>query len=214
MEFPLAIISLAILMFSIILHELAHGYVALYFGDPTARLANRLTLNPLPHIDPLGSVILPALLVLSQSGFVFGWAKPVPYNPYNLRNRRIAEPLVAAAGSLVNLSIALIFGFIIRFGYDLLSPAMIEIMSFIVLINVVLALFNMIPIPPLDGSKVLSAFLPHGLYTRYMQLQGFIERYGLIATFGFIFLFIYLFSGPFFALIMWVFQLITGVAVF
>ncbi len=204
------IIVIAILIFSIILHELAHGYVALSLGDPTAKLAGRLTLNPIPHLDPLGSILIPAILILSPGGFIFGWAKPVPYNPYNLRNQKWGESLVAVAGPATNLLIALVFGLSIRFMGTLLSPASIEIMSFIVFINVLLAVFNLIPVPPLDGSKVLDALLPYGVAIKYRRLRSSMERFGLLTTFAFLFIFVYLFWGPFLYFVSLIFSLITG----
>ena len=109
------IFVIAVLIFSVVLHEVSHGYVAEMLGDPTARLAGRLTLNPLKHLDPLGSVILPVLLVLSGAKILVGWAKPVPYNPYNLSNQRYGEAFVAGAGPLVNIALALLFGLALRF---------------------------------------------------------------------------------------------------
>ncbi len=192
------ILFVVILILSIVLHELAHGYAANWLGDPTARLAGRLTLNPVRHIDPLGSVLIPALLYLTQAPFLFGWAKPVPYNPYNLRNQRWGESFVAAAGPLTNLLLAAIFASFIRlsdiFGF---SGAFLEVASFIVLINIVLALFNAIPFPPLDGSKIIAPFLPFGIAQKYQALGQMVERLGFIGLFLIIFLFINVFSGPF-----------------
>lgn len=207
---------ITVLILSIVIHEVSHGYVAEMLGDPTARLAGRLTLNPLKHIDPLGSVIIPALLILSNANFLIGWAKPVPYNPYNLRKGKWGEALVAGAGPLVNIALALVFGLIIRFGiaFDFVSASFIEIASIVVYINILLALFNLFPIPPLDGSKVLSAILPHGLMQPYMRFQNFMARYGFVAAFGFIFIFIFFLWPYFFALISFLFTLITGVPFF
>jgi Zn-dependent protease len=154
------IFQLIILFFSAVVHEVAHGYSALFQGDPTAKYENRLTLNPLRHIDPFGSVILPLFLFIFHSPVLFGWAKPVPFNPYNLRNRKWGEALVAAAGPAINLVIALIFGLILRFGIAYIPVSAVFILEMIVLINIMLAIFNLVPIPPLDGSKVLFAFLP------------------------------------------------------
>jgi len=214
MDLSITIIIVAILIFSVILHELAHGYVALMLGDPTARLAGRLTLNPIPHLDPLGSIIIPAILALTPGGLIFGWAKPVPYNPYNLRNQKWGEALVAFAGPAMNLALALLFGLIIRFGSPVLPSASVEVMSFIVFINILLAFFNLIPFPPLDGSKVISALLPYGAWLKYNQLRTSIERYGFFAIFAFIFAFIYLFSEPFFKFVSFIFSLITGISFF
>jgi Zn-dependent protease len=143
----ITILSIIILIFSIIVHEIAHGFMADWLGDPTARLQGRLTLNPIKHIDPVGSIIVP--LITSLSGFTFGWAKPVIYNPYNLKNKRQGEFLIALAGPASNLVIAAIFGFIIRFNFvnALAMTPFLEICSYIVVINLVLAIFNLIPVP-------------------------------------------------------------------
>lgn len=208
------VIVIAILIFSVIIHELAHGYAALMLGDPTARLAGRLTLNPIPHLDPIGSVLIPAILALTPSGIIFGWAKPVPYNPYNLSNQKWGEAFVAFAGPGTNLLLALIFGLVLRFSATTLPVATVEILTFVVLINIVLAFFNLIPFPPLDGSKVLGALLPYGALVKYNQLRESVERLGFFAIFLFIFIFIYLFSAPFFAFIALIFSLLTGIPLF
>lgn len=170
---------LIILIFSIIIHEIAHGYMAEWFGDPTARLAGRLTLNPVPHIDPLGSIILPALMLFGTGGsFAFGWAKPVPYNPYNLSNFKWGTIAVGLAGVLANLALAVIFGLMLRFSAELgITPGpFAEMLGTIVVLNIVLAVFNMIPFPPLDGAKVLFAFLP----IRFQHIHDYLERNWLI----------------------------------
>jgi Zn-dependent protease len=201
-----------ILVISIVIHEVSHGYAANMLGDPTARIEGRLTLNPISHIDPVGSVVIPALLVFTGANILFGWAKPVPYNPYNLSNQKWGEAIVAGAGPAVNLIIAIIFGLLIRFGAGVLSPAFVDIVSFIVYINILLALFNLIPIPPLDGSKILKAILPFPLSQKYAQFENIMLRYGFIAVIGFLLLFAY-FLWPFFAAIIhWVFVLFTGTA--
>jgi Zn-dependent protease len=169
------------LILSIVLHEVAHGYAANWLGDPTARLAGRLSPNPLVHIDPLGSVIVPALLFFSGAGVLFGWAKPVPYNPYNLNNQKWGDAIVAAAGPATNILLALIFGILIRLGGVLdLSPSFLQLSGYIVFINILLALFNLIPFPPLDGSKVIEPFLPYQLKMAYRNLAMFMERYGFV----------------------------------
>src|SRR3989344_1275948 len=155
--------QIAILVMSVVIHEVSHGYAAESLGDPTARLQGRLTLNPLKHLDPVGSIIVP--LLTSLSGFTFGWAKPVPYNPYNLRNQKWGELAVATAGPLSNIILALVFGLLIRFAGVALSSAFVNIASVIIIINLVLAIFNLIPVPPLDGSKILWAFLPYRFTT-------------------------------------------------
>lgn len=170
---------LIILIFSIIIHEIAHGYVAEMLGDPTARLAGRLTLNPAPHIDPVGSVIVPATMLLGSGGnFAFGWAKPVPYNPDNLRNYRWGTFAVSIAGVAINLLIAIIFGLMLRFHAELgiTSDSFLVIITTIVQLNLVLAVFNLLPFPPLDGAKVLFMLLPQ----RFHYIHDFMEQNWII----------------------------------
>lgn len=197
---------------SVIIHEFAHGYSAYLLGDDTARLSGRLTLNPLKHLDPFGSVILPLLLLLMNTGFVIGWARPVPYNPENLRNGRTGNFIVAVAGIAANLVIAIIFGLFIRFapglGLPLFNPLtntinpVYNIASIIVIMNLVLALFNIIPIPPLDGSKILFSFLPAKL--RY--IENFLERWGMLLLLFFI-IFLWKVVSP---VVLTTFSLLTG----
>lgn len=169
---------IAVLVFSVVAHEVSHGYAALALGDRTALHAGRLTMNPVKHIDPIGSVLLPLLMAIANSPFLLGWAKPVPYNPYNLKDQRYGDLKVALAGPMTNFAIAFFFGAILRmFGdADFATPAMIALLDLIVVINIVLGVFNLIPIPPLDGSKVLFTFLP--LRLRY--IGDYIERYALL----------------------------------
>jgi Zn-dependent protease len=198
----LFIFSLIIFAFSVIIHEVSHGYMAYLQGDNTAKNAGRLTLNPISHIDPFGSVILPVMLALVGSPMVVGWAKPVPFNPYNLRNQRWGEALVAFAGPLSNISIAVVFGTLIRTG---VASSLLQPFAYIVLINLVLATFNLIPIPPLDGSKILFSFLPYSM----RDLVNFLERYGtFILIFFVFFLWSYLFP-----IISFEFSILTGMAV-
>src|SRR3989338_11369745 len=159
------IFIIAVIIFSVIIHEVMHGVAADSLGDPTARYAGRLTLNPIPHIDLFGSIILPVTFVLTSSPIFFGWAKPVPYNPYNLRPGRFSEAIVAGAGPLSNIVIALLGGLVIRLGF--FPTGMADILFLIIFINIILFLFNLIPIPPLDGSKILSSVLPRGLAFSY-----------------------------------------------
>ena len=155
-----AIFYVIILVMSIVIHEVSHGFMAEYFGDETARDAGRLTLNPIPHLDIFGSILLPAVLVLTHSPFLFGWAKPVPYNPNNLSNRKWGTIAVAAAGVCANLLIAIVFGIIIRLtSHVALQPGFYFITSAIVIVNLALAIFNLVPIPPLDGSKILFSYI-------------------------------------------------------
>jgi len=170
---------------SVVVHEVCHGYAAYALGDKTASYQGRLTLNPLYHLDLFGSILLPLLLVITKAGFIIGWAKPVPYNVYNLRNQRWGEALVAAAGPASNFLIAFVFGLVIRFGSETLPTSFLELSFTLVLINVVLACFNLVPIPPLDGSKILFAFLPN----RLGALRETFEQYGLFLVLIFAFFF-------------------------
>ena len=176
------IFQIAILIVSIIIHEVAHGYMAKALGDNTAEWQGRLTLNPLKHIDPFGSIFLPLLTYIS-GGFILGWAKPVPYNPYNLRPGRFSEALVALAGPGVNLFIACIFGLILQLGGVEPLSAFEYMLKSIIWVNIVLSLFNLVPIPPLDGSKILFALLP----ARLAWVKDFLERYGFVLLIVFIF---------------------------
>ncbi len=179
--------SIAILIMSVVIHEVAHGYAALWLGDVTAKYAGRLTLNPIKHLDLFGSIILPGLLILLKSGFIIGWAKPVPYNPYNLKNQRWGELIVAIAGPISNIIIALFFGLIIRFANLLsLSESFVIISGIVVFINLLLAIFNLMPIPPLDGSKILFALLPP---EKSQSFRIFMEKYSLFFLIIFIFFF-------------------------
>ena len=205
-----AILSFIVLIISIIAHEVAHGYAADSLGDPTPRLAGRLTLNPLSHIDPMGSIVIPALLMLSGSSLLFGWAKPVPYNPYNLSNKRWGEAFVAIAGSATNLLLAVVFGLLVRYGAPALSPAALSLAATIAFVNLFLGLFNLIPFPPLDGFPALRAALPWHLATGLNRLERQMRDMGALSLILFLFFFSLLFSGPFFSLVIWVFSLITG----
>ncbi len=208
-----AIVIIVALILSIVLHEMAHGYAANWLGDPTARLQGRLSLNPLVHLDPLGSIVVPALLFFGNAGFIFGWAKPVPYNPYNLSDQRYGEAKVAVAGPLVNLAIAVVFSVLIRLGDTIgLASSFIDIASYVVYLNILLALFNMIPIPPLDGSKILTALLPWRAAESYRSFTMWFEQYGLIASLLFIFIFINVFWTPFSVVVFNVFELFTGLS--
>ncbi|OGG78073.1 hypothetical protein A3A36_02800 [Candidatus Kaiserbacteria bacterium RIFCSPLOWO2_01_FULL_52_12b] len=211
------ILSLVVLILSIIAHEVAHGYAANSLGDPTARLAGRLTLNPLPHIDLMGSIVIPALLIFTQSPILFGWAKPVPYNPYNLKNQRWGEALVAIAGSATNILLAVIFGLIVRFGSiplatggTMLDATMLSFAATIAFINLFLGLFNLIPFPPLDGFTVLRSALPWHLSSGLHRLEQHIRAAGALSLILFLVVFSYMFAGPFFNLVLWLFGLITG----
>ena len=214
---PATIFIIAVLVISIVIHEVAHGYMANWLGDPTARLAGRLTLNPISHIDPIGSILIPVVLKLTGAPILFGWAKPVPYNPYNLNPKRRGFPansgdaLVAAAGPGVNFLIALVFSVIIRFSITAdVSAAFLEIAWYIVHINVLLGCFKLIPIPPLDGSKILGAFLPIRAEMKYREILGRIEQYGFMATLLFIFVFMSFFMAPFSQFVRMITDVLTG----
>lgn len=190
---------------SVVIHEVSHGYAALALGDPTAKYQGRLTLNPLSHLDPIGSFLVP-LLGYWAGGFLIGWAKPVPFNPYNLRNAKWGEAIVAIAGPLSNIFLAIIFGLIIRFSATsgILNEAFLNLANFVVMINITLAIFNLIPIPPLDGSKILFAVLPY----RWRELRESFEKFGLILVFIFIF-FLWQIMNP---IVHYLFTLFTGLA--
>ena len=194
-----------ILIMSVVIHEVSHGYAALALGDPTAKYQGRLTLNPISHLDPIGSFFVP-LIGYFAGGFIVGWAKPVPFNPYNLRNQRWGEALVAVAGPISNIALAILFGLTIRFlpEYINISQSFLNLASSVVLINIILAIFNLIPIPPLDGSKILFAFLPY----KWQALRQSFERFGLILVFIFI-LFIWQIMSH---IIGFLFTLLTGIA--
>ena len=205
--FGVAFLVVVIVM-SVVIHEVMHGVAADRLGDPTARLQGRLTLNPIPHLDLFGSIILPILTALSPGGFFFGWAKPVPYNPYNLRRAPLwGEAIVAAAGPASNLALALLFGLLIRLQ---LFPDMIGMFMYVVAINISLTVLNLIPIPPLDGSKIVSAILPRALSRGYDQLRTRME-YNPFLGFGLILVLIIVFGGAFGNLVSNIAQTIAGV---
>ncbi len=178
---------LAILIMSVVVHEFSHGWMAYQLGDTTAKDFGRLTLNPIRHLDFFGSFLVPlAIFVFSGGQAIFGWAKPVPFNPYNLTDQRYGEAKVAFAGPGANLAVALFFGLLLRFTPDnlLISlPGLVQIFSLIILLNIILAIFNLVPIPPLDGSKILFTFLPASLG----GVRSFLEQYGIIVLLFFIF---------------------------
>jgi Zn-dependent protease len=202
-------LTLAVLILSIIAHEVAHGYAAEWEGDPTARLAGRLTLNPLAHIDLVGSLLIPALLVLSGSPILFGWAKPVPYNPYNLRDKRWGEALVASAGVATNLALAVLFALLARLTAASAS-ALASFLATIGFINLFLGLFNLIPFPPLDGYGVLSSVLPFSLSYPLRRFEARVRAWGPAALILFLIVFSYLVAGPFSALVYWLYAGLLG----
>jgi Zn-dependent protease len=179
----LFVIKLVSLGFSIILHEVAHGYAAYRLGDPTAAHSNRLTLNPVAHIDLFGSIILPVILIVTGSPVLLGWAKPVPINPYYFRNLKQGIMITGAAGPLTNFALALVAGLLFQVVAPL-SEVFGWFLAYFCATNVALGVFNLIPIPPLDGSRVLYGLLPRGLDDQYIS----IERYGIFILFGLLWL--------------------------
>jgi len=213
-QFIDGIFYISVLIISVIIHEFAHGYSAYLLGDDTARLNGRLTLNPIKHLDPFGSIILPLLLILMKAGFVIGWARPVPYNPANLRKGRVGNFIVSISGIAANLIIAIFFGLLIRFapmlGLPLYNPDPLllhpfyKISSIIVIMNLVLALFNLIPIPPLDGSKILFSFIS----SKFHYIENFLEQWGIFLLLFFI-IFIWSTVSP---IVFTAFSFITGLS--
>lgn len=175
MDLTTAIVSIIVLVYSAILHEVAHGYVAERLGDPTARLLGRLTLNPKNHIDPFMSIALPLILILSGSPVVFGAAKPVPVDPFNLRDGRKDMALVSLAGPATNILIALVSALLIKLLgiYPVFGSFQVYVFWFLLItvrLNLLLAIFNLIPIPPLDGSKIFALILPEKEANTYLSI--------------------------------------------
>ncbi len=170
------LIQITVLVFAVIVHEVAHGYVAYKLGDPTAKYSGRLTLNPLPHIDPFMSIILPALMIFSGMPFIIGGAKPVPVNPVYFQDHKRDVMLVSAAGPLSNILLAIISALLLKFLFSfeiLRSDGLSLVLGYSILINIILAAFNLIPIPPLDGSKILMGFLPDELAYKFARLEPY-----------------------------------------
>lgn len=197
----IVIFQVVVLIFSAVIHEYMHGWTADRLGDNTARLAGRLTLNPLAHLEWFGSLLVPGLMLLSGMPFVFGWAKPVPYNPYNLSDRRWGGAKVALAGPLANFVVALFFALVWRF-MPFVSLTFSGLIAIIVYINLILMVFNLLPIPPLDGSKILAPFLSPRLREKYLSL----ERFGFI----FVIIFAWLGFSYLLPLIHFLFRIMAG----
>ena len=213
-------IRIVVLVFSIVFHEVAHGWAAWKLGDSTAKDAGRLTMNPLPHIDPMGSIVLPIMLAVTGSPFLFGWAKPVPVRVGLLNDPENDHPKVAAAGPAANLLLALIsavaLGIVALFANSVISPEvlarqqadsplyfLVHLFQTAIMLNVVLAVFNLMPLPPLDGSWILSRFLPYKYRWRYENLR----RYGFMLVIGFLVLVKYTPAGKLF---MWLIFSMAG----
>ena len=183
-DFQTLLIYIIPLLFAITLHEAAHGWIASKLGDHTARMIGRVTLDPTKHIDPIGTIAIPLVLLLSSSGFIFGWAKPVPINFNALRNGKNGMIWVALAGPGANIVMAVCWLFVMIIAINMNIAVLIEMGRIGILVNCVLAVFNLLPIPPLDGSRVISALLPNRLAYKYNQL----EQYGLYILLGLMFL--------------------------
>lgn len=168
------LIWIAAFALTIIIHEVAHAWMADKLGDPTARLSGRLTLNPIPHIDPYGTILLPMFLMLIGSPFVFGWAKPVPIDPYNLKDSKKDPALISLAGPLANILLATVLAISYRFVFD---PVAAGLILQVIQLNVVLAVFNLIPIGPLDGEKIVVGLLPR---KEAYEFDRFMSQYGLM----------------------------------
>ncbi len=180
MEMPLVLVMV---FFSVVCHEIAHGYTAFRLGDPTASRMGRLSFNPLVHIDPLGTIILPALLLYMKAPFLFAWAKPVPVNPNFFRDPKKGMMLVAMAGPATNLAIALVLSALLFLAGGILPAFLSRTFAYVSVINVMLMVFNLIPIPPLDGSRIVTNFLKGKALWNYMKL----ERFGMFIVFGLLF---------------------------
>lgn len=200
----LALFQLLVLIYSVVIHEVSHGLAADSLGDPTAKNLGRLTLNPLKHLDMFGSFLLPLLLFMARSPFIIGYAKPVPYDPRQLNDQKYGPAKVALAGPLSNIVLALIFGLSLRLMPDIFTSSLIpQLFSFIIILNLVLAIFNLFPIPPLDGHWLLMTFLP----ARFNALKVFLYRYSLLLLFVFI-IFIFPLIFPVVSIL---YKLITGI---
>lgn len=194
---------IAALLYSVVIHEVSHGAVANSLGDPTAKNLGRLTLNPIKHLDMFGSVLLP-LISFFIGGFIFGYAKPVPYNPLNLRDHKYGAAKVAIAGPASNLALAVLFGLTLRFLPDIFSSSLVpELFGIVIMLNLFLAIFNLFPIPPLDGHWLLMTFLP----ARFIMIKTFLYRYSFLLLLMFLF-FIFPLLMPVTRML---FQLLTGI---
>lgn len=185
----------------IICHEYAHGRVAEYLGDPTAKMMGRLSFNPIKHLDPFGSIILPLFLLVSRAGFVFGWAKPVPVNPSYFKDPRRGMAYVGLAGPLTNLTLASVGSLFYRLSVFLQISTGVLFFQYFVMVNVILAVINLVPIPPLDGSRLVAAVLPKAWLPFYDSLEryGFLILIIILFFFGFIF---WAIVGPVFELLL------------
>lgn len=182
------VLLVPLLVFSVIVHECAHGLAAEWWGDPTARMLGRLTLNPVPHIDLFGSIIVPGILLLTGSSFLFGWAKPVPVTPQNFRDRRLGDITVSLAGPASNVALAIGLAVVLAITAAVTAGGVPEpvwiLCSYGILLNLILAVFNLIPVPPLDGSHVVANLLPRPAAYAYQSMG----QIGLLVVLGLLFL--------------------------
>ncbi|HAZ10060.1 MAG: peptidase [Omnitrophica bacterium GWA2_41_15] len=174
------LLNLSIFFFAVIIHEYAHGWVAWKLGDSTARFMGRLTLNPLAHIDPIGTIFLPLILLITHSPVLFGWAKPVPVDFFNLKNPKQGMIWVGLAGPVANILFAIALSLLLKIPLLLASYLAVSVVTTAIMANLVLAVFNLLPIPPLDGSRVMMGLLPYNLSVEYAK----IEPYGFIIIFA------------------------------
>lgn len=196
------IFFLLVLIFSVVVHEIAHGLAALSLGDPTAKYAGRLTLNPIKHIDPIGSIMVPLICALLPGSLMFGWAKPVPVNTYNLKYGKWGHAIVSIAGPISNILLALISGLTLRFAGAQIPEVTGGFLLMICITNIVLALYNLIPISPLDGSHILFAFVPE----RFQYIKRAMESQGFL----FAIIFALVLWQYFVPVIQWILELIVG----
>lgn len=201
-------LQIIVLIMSVVVHEVSHGYMAYWLGDPTAKYAGRLSFNPVSHLDLWGSFIIPVFLIFTGSPFLFGWAKPVPFNSYNLKSQKYGPALVGIAGPLSNLVMAVVAGMLIKVAlvFGMVDGFVLQVLSITVFINVLLMVFNMFPIPPLDGSKLLFAIIPISEHTKMT-----LERYGFVFLLIFLVLFQDVFSLVMFSILKLVTSSIIGV---
>jgi Zn-dependent protease len=197
-----------ILIISFMIRNIVYGYTSNWLGDPTARLSGRITANPLAHIDPLGSVIVPGLLIFTGTGIILGWPKPMPYNKYNFTNQKWGEVIVGVSGSLANLALAVIFALIIRFAP--ITPSFVDMAVDVILLNLFLAFFNLIPIPPLDGSKILANLLPFNLSYRYTRFIHLMEMNPLLSLVVVLLVFMFIVGPSFFYGMLYIGSFLTG----
>jgi Zn-dependent protease len=209
-DLALTIFTVLVLIYSVIIHEVAHGYAANTLGDPTAKLAKRLTLNPFRHVDLWGTIIIPGVLVLTHSPFLFGWAKPVPYNPFNLKSQRWGEAIVAVAGVATNFILAIIFALVARYAGSHGMVLYAQLAQVVVLVNLFLGFFNLIPVPPLDGYTFLRGLLPPKTALGFREFEDRMRQGGFLTLIVFLIVFSYFLAGPFDLLVIWIFNLLVG----